>query len=255
MITETPHRVLVVDDDADIRANIADILNDLGYDVTMASDGSSALQCVRAGNFDVVLLDYKMPGIDGATLYREIKRIRPSIAAIMVTAYAGSDGIKQAIEAGTWDVLQKPVNIAELLTKVEHAVQAPLILVVDDDESFCQSLWQILNERHYRVALAHNEFDGVSQINERRHQIVLVDVKLGASHGRSVIQRIAESDIKTSTILISGHHDEIDAILSEFGSHGVQAVCVKPINIDFLLGSVPKRLERGFSGSVGCTPS
>lgn len=240
MITEAPHRVLVVDDDADIRANIADILSDLGYDVTVAAEGASALQCVREDDFDVVLLDYKMPGIDGATLYREIKRIRPSIAAIMVTAYAGSDGIKQAIKAGTWDVLQKPVNIAELLTKVEHAVQAPLILVVDDDESFCQSLWQILNERHYRVALAHDEVDGIRQISERQHQIVLVDVKLSAGHGRSVIQRIAESGVTTSTILISGHNEEIDSILDEFGSRGVQAVCVKPINIDFLLNTIAR---------------
>ncbi len=238
MMTETPRRVLVVDDDADIRANIADILDDLGYDVMMAADGSSALQCVRDRDFDVVLLDYKMPGIDGATLYTEIKNIRPSIAAIMVTAYAGSDGVKRAMEAGTWDVLQKPVDIAELLSKVEHAVQSPLILVVDDDESFCKSLWQILNERQYRVALAHNELDGIRQVSDRHHQIVIVDAKLGAGHGRSVIQQITESDVTASTILISGHHQEIDAILREFGSQCVQAVCIKPINIEFLLDTI-----------------
>ena len=238
MTNDMTRRVLVVDDDADIRTNISDIFSDLGYDVTTAAEGASALQCVRESDFDVVLLDYKMPGIDGATLYREIKAIRPSIAAIMVTAYAGSDGVQRAVETGTWDVLQKPVNIPELLSKVEQATQAPLILVVDDDESFCQSLWQIFNERHYRVALAYNEADGIRQVSQKQHQIVLVDAKLGSGHGRSVIERIAESGFSTHTILISGNHQEIEAMLSEFGSTGVKSVCVKPIDIDSLLKTI-----------------
>lgn len=108
-------RVLVVDDDADIRVNITDILNDLGYETAMAEDGEAALDCVRASSFEVVVLDYKMPGMDGVTLCRELKKLQPSIATIMVTAYAGNDGAKQAIDAEAQNVLRKPVDIDELL--------------------------------------------------------------------------------------------------------------------------------------------
>jgi len=83
-MNERSRRVLVVDDDADIRVNITDILNDLGYETAMAGDGEAALQCVRAGRFEVVVLDYKMPGMDGVTLCREIEKLQPSIATIMV---------------------------------------------------------------------------------------------------------------------------------------------------------------------------
>ena len=114
-MNEKSRRVLVVDDDADIRVNITDILNDLGYETAMAEDGEAALNCVRASSFEVVVLDYKMPGMDGVTLCRELKKLQPSIATIMVTAYAGNDGAKQAIDAGAQNVLRKPVDIDELL--------------------------------------------------------------------------------------------------------------------------------------------
>jgi DNA-binding NtrC family response regulator len=238
MTGPSPHRILVVDDDDDIRANLADILNDLGYVVSTASDGPAALKCVHESDFDVVILDFKMPGVDGATLYGEIKHVRPSIAAIMVTAYAGSDGVKRAVEAGTWDVLQKPVNIAELLSKIDQASKSPLVLIVDDDEGFCQTLWQILNQHHYRVALAYNEEEGIRQVNERRHQVVLVDLHLGSGHGRGVLEQINSSKANTPTILISGHDHTVNTMLSEFGDRGIQAVCIKPINIDHLLDTI-----------------
>jgi len=117
-MNERLRRVLVVDDDADIRLNITDILNDLGYETAMAGDGEAALQCVRACRFEVVVLDYKMPGMDGVTLCREIKKLQPSIATIMVTAYAGSDGAKRALDAGARNVLRKPVDLDDLLKMI-----------------------------------------------------------------------------------------------------------------------------------------
>ena len=64
-------RVLVVDDEPDICSNLKDILSDVGYRVDCSCDGPSALELIRDGNYDVVLLDLRMPGMDGLTLYRE----------------------------------------------------------------------------------------------------------------------------------------------------------------------------------------
>src|SRR5579864_5581971 len=78
--------ILVVDDDVDTCRNLSDILTDLGYRVDTAHDGPTALELVRQNAYDVALLDYKMPGMDGLTLYREIKRLRAGTVAIVVTA-------------------------------------------------------------------------------------------------------------------------------------------------------------------------
>src|SRR5947208_3779123 len=101
--------ILIVDDDLDTCSNLSDILTDLGYQVDVAHDGPTALALARDRHFDVALLDLKMPGMDGLTLYRELRRVRADTVAIIVTAYAGSGVVEEALAAGAWRVLAKPV--------------------------------------------------------------------------------------------------------------------------------------------------
>ena len=118
--------ILVVDDEVDTCRNLSDILTDLGYRVETAYDGPSALQLVRKHFFDLALLDFKMPGMDGLTLYREIKRIQPATVAIMITAYASHGAESAAKQAGTWKILAKPVDVARLMPLIDEAMQQPL---------------------------------------------------------------------------------------------------------------------------------
>ncbi|WP_182870064.1 response regulator [Stieleria mannarensis] len=243
-MNERGSRVLIVDDDADIRSNFADILSDLGYQTTTAEDGAAALRCIRESRFDVVLLDYQMPGMDGASLYREIKKLQPSVAAIMITAWAGSDGAQQAKNAGTWDVLRKPVDIPDLLEKLSRAATAPIVLVVDDDEDFCQSLWQILNLKHFRVALAHSEAEGISQAADSKYQVAIVDLKLGSGDGRKVIRRIHRAIPQARTIIVSGDQKTAADAYEELGDQIVNAVCAKPVDVEQLLTMIESETGR-----------
>ena len=120
---------MIVDDDRDILANLSDILNDIGYETDTATCGEDAIGKVeefcaseKDCKYDLCLLDFKMPGIDGVELYKRILEFNPKLRAIMVTAYAGDDGIKRAVEAGTWQVLRKPVDIALLLDTIAEAI-------------------------------------------------------------------------------------------------------------------------------------
>src|SRR4029450_9327811 len=123
--------ILVVDDDVDRCRNLSDILTDLGYRVDTAHDGPSALELVRRNAYDVALLDLKMPGMDGLTLYREIKKLRAGTVAIIVTAYAGGTTASEAMTAGAWQVLPKPVDFPRLLDLVNEALAQPLVMVID----------------------------------------------------------------------------------------------------------------------------
>lgn len=129
---EKTYRILIVDDDEDILANLADILSDLGYQTETANCGEDAIGKVEQFCpdqedcfFDLCLLDFKMPGIDGVELYEKILEFSPKLRAIMITAYAGDDGVQRAVEAGTWKVLRKPVDIKLLLDMIKEAVSSP----------------------------------------------------------------------------------------------------------------------------------
>src|SRR5436853_438304 len=112
---QTPPQILVVDDDVDTCQNLSDILKDFGYRVDFAHNGPAALELIGRTSYDLALLDFKMPGMDGLTLYREIKRIQPSTVAIIVTAYASQGTADEARNAGTWKVLSKPVDFSILM--------------------------------------------------------------------------------------------------------------------------------------------
>lgn len=102
----TSPSVLVVDHDVvDTCANMADILADFGYEVDVAHEGATALEKIRRRPYDVALLDLRMPGMDGVTLCREIRRIRSGVVPMLVTAYAGPETAQQAVKAGASQVL------------------------------------------------------------------------------------------------------------------------------------------------------
>jgi CheY-like chemotaxis protein len=114
--------ILVVDDDADTCRNMADLFGDLGYTVDAAEGGDTALERAREQPYDLELLDLRMPGMDGLTLCRHLKRLRPRMVTMIVTAY-GTDRLEEdARAAGARHTLSKPVDFPRLLVLVEQAL-------------------------------------------------------------------------------------------------------------------------------------
>jgi two-component system, NtrC family, response regulator HydG len=236
--------VLVVDDDVDTCRNLSDILTDLGYRVDTSHDGPSALELVRANAYDVALLDYKMPGMDGLTLYREIKKLRAGTVAIIVTAYSGGKA-EEALAAGAWQLLPKPVDFPRLLRLVDEAVGRPLVLVVDDDEDLCANLWDLLCDRGYRVAIAHDETGADRQLHGAAFDVVLIDLRLPAGDGAGVFRLVRRANPETRTVVITGHRTEMDETIRKVLDEGADAVCYKPFDVPQLLQTLGRLAGSG----------
>ena len=207
--------VLVVDDEEDICLNLSDILTDLGYHVEVAHDGPSALERVRRRHYDIAILDLKMPGMDGLSLYREIRKLRPETVAIVVSAYAAPETAAQALDAGAWRVLPKPIDPPRLLGLLEEAAGQPLILVVDDDADLCVNLWDLLRQRGFRVSVAHDAPEAVMRLGERVFRIVLIDMKLPSGDGIDVFRTVRASNPQTRTVVITGFPSETDTLVGQ----------------------------------------
>jgi CheY-like chemotaxis protein len=227
--------VLVVDDEVDTCRNLSDILTDLGYQVDTAHDGVSALELVRKRSYDVALLDLRMPGMDGLTLYREMRKVRAETVAIVVTAYATSATTEEALAAGAWQLLPKPVDFPRLLGLVEEAAGQPLVMVIDDDPDLCATLWDILREHGYRVAVAHDEGEASERLNARDFRVVLIDMKLPRGDGDTVFQMVRRNNPRARTIVITGHRSETEQAVERVLQAGADAVCYKPFDVVRLL--------------------
>ena len=238
MASETPHRILVVDDDVDTCHNLSDILTDFGYEVLTAHNGPDALELVRQHAFDVALLDLKMPGMDGLTLFREIKKLNSGTVGIIVTAYATGDSAEQALQAGAWHVLSKPVDVGRLMPLVDQASQQPLVMIVDDDSDLCESLWDVLRDRGYRVCIAHDDHDASEKLKSQSHRVVLIDMKLPHGDGRSVYRLVRHANPQARVVLITGYRSELQNLVERVVSEGADAVCYKPFEMPQLLDTI-----------------
>ena len=237
-MADSIQRILIVDDEQDTCANLSDILTDLGYQVDTANDGFAALELVKKNNYDIALLDLRMPGMDGVELYRRIREVSAGTVAIVVTAYASSDTAKSARAAGAWQILSKPVNIGNLLNLVSEALDTPLILVVDDDRDLCENLWDVMRDRGYRIHLAHDVVDAERAVQHHDFQVVLIDMKLPSGDGGQVLRLLRQKDPKARTVIITGFASETDTRVQQALAAGANAVCYKPFDVEKLLGTV-----------------
>jgi two-component system, NtrC family, response regulator HydG len=237
-------RVLVVDDDPDICLNLSDILSDLGYHVDCAHDGPAALLLVAQRHYDVALLDLKMPGMDGLTLYREIKKRRAGTVSLLVTAYASAATAQEALSAGAWKVVAKPVDPRKLLSLVDEALGQPLVLVVDDDRDLCANLWDLLRERGFRVCLAHGCAEAADQLRETAFKVVLIDMKIPDGDGSGMFRIVREANPLACTVLITGFRSEMDQVVERTLAEGADAVCYKPFDIPNLLAKIDQLAEK-----------
>ena len=115
--------VLVVDDEQDFRDIIVKKLEKRDLKCDSAPDGATALEMVKAKKYDVVLLDVKMPGMDGIEALREIKKIEPMVEVVMLTGHASVESGINGIKYGAFGYLMKPMDMDPLMEKLDAAYE------------------------------------------------------------------------------------------------------------------------------------
>ena len=116
-------RVLLVDDEVDLTENTKTLLEHRGYDVTAVNSGDSAIRTLGQEKYDVMVLDLKMPGMDGISTLKEIKKLQLHIQILALTGHGAINTALEAMELGAYDYLTKPCDIDELTEKLDDAMK------------------------------------------------------------------------------------------------------------------------------------
>lgn len=121
-------RILVVDNDEGLVHFLRRLFAKAGYDVATCTDGMAALSALRQEVFDVILLDYKMPGLNGLDTLSEIKRLQVRTPVILMTAFGTSETAIEAMKRGAYDYLLKPFDTEELKRITADALQVSRLM-------------------------------------------------------------------------------------------------------------------------------
>jgi len=120
--------ILIVEDGKSQREMLRDFLRNKGYDVSEAERGDKALELARKNYFDLLLIDYKMPGMNGMAVLEEVKGINPEIDVIMMTAFGTIDTAVKAIKMGAADYITKPIELEELIILIDRISERRILL-------------------------------------------------------------------------------------------------------------------------------
>ena len=223
--------VLIVDDLRSIRLTLGGILEDEGHDVVTVEDGYGAIEAVKRSHFDAIFMDIKMPGINGVQTFREVKKVSPETAVIMMTAYSVEDLVKEALEEGAYAVVYKPFDIEKIIAMIAELIEEKiLVLVVDGRFADREMLKVILEDRGYRVATASNGTEAIEMVKSRHYDIIFLDVRLPDMNGIETFEQVKEIDPQAAVIMMTGY-TETDLVKSAVNT-GAYTCLRKPFDME-----------------------
>lgn len=228
--------ILVVDDLKSSRLTLGGILEDEGHNVVLAENGYQAIEAARQVPFDVIFMDIKMPGINGVQTFREVKKINPRAAVIMMTAYSVEDLVREALEEGAYAVVYKPFDIEHVVNIIEAALRKTLILVVDDYFGDRETLKAILEEKGYRVVTAGTGAEALARVKEKHFNIIFLDIRLPDVDGACIFEQVKAIDPEVAVIMVTGYSEE--ELVRRAISHGAYTCIYKPFDVENILNVV-----------------
>jgi DNA-binding response OmpR family regulator len=149
--------ILIIDDEKNIRLTLSHALEPLGIEVDTAASGEAGLSKVENREFGLILLDLKMPGMDGLEVLRRLRAVRPDILVIIMTAYGTIESAIEAIRLGASDFIQKPFPLEEIRSLVTRVMAREKIEIekAEDYEMSIELAKRCISAYHFDAAIEH----------------------------------------------------------------------------------------------------
>lgn len=229
-------RILVVDDDRAMVDTLCDILELEGWAPERAYSGEDAVAAARSGGPRVVLMDIKMSGLNGVEALRALRKDRPDVKVVLMTAYSASSLLEEAVRAGAVAVLGKPLDPTDLVRLLDSLVDGPnRVLVVDDDPDFLTTLSEVVERAGYEVLRARSVDEALAAVEARSVAAVLLDMVLPGTEPRDAVVAIRRASPAAAFIFFSGYEQVLRRTKSDFDVPWVKASLHKPFAVSDLL--------------------
>src|SRR5690554_5625661 len=161
-------RILVIDDERSIRNTLKDILEYEKYDVDLAEDGKKALEIIKNTEYDIILCDIKMPGMDGIEVLEHLSKYTPDTPVVMISGHGNIDTAVESIKKGAYDFIEKPLDLNRLLITIRNAM----------DKSTLVSETKILKKKVSKKFEIVGESPAIKRVIEMADRVAPTDARV-----------------------------------------------------------------------------
>lgn len=251
-------KLLLVDDEEEFLTSSSQALSRRGFEVDIAPNGVTALDMVENNQYDAIVLDVKMPDINGIEVYNQIRKISPDLPVMLLTGHGSIDDAFQTSKDGIADYLTKPIDIDKLADYIHQVVENAKnqlkqdsraanstgfeevirVLLIDDEIEFLDSMKKVFQRRHLEVVTAESGGEALELLKENLVDVAVVDVKMPGMDGLEVLRRIKKDFPSVEVILLSGH-PSIEAAIEGI-KLGANEYIKKPPEVDELMAVIRK---------------
>jgi len=253
-------RVLLVDDEEEFTSAAAKVLRRRGFEILVAPNGIKAIEVVEEQRVDAVVLDMKMPGLDGAAVFDRIHKIRPELPVIVLTGHDALTPVFEMTRKGVFDYLLKPCDMEELAGRLRSALERALeasgpssgnesnpwegarVLLVDDETDFLETMKRVLERRMITVQTAESGTRALALLDEGGVDVVVLDVKMPGMDGLAVMDCIMAAPVAREVVLLTGH-PTVDAAVRGM-KKGAFEYLVKPPDVEELVRVIGRAYQR-----------
>ena len=160
--------ILIVDDEETLRESMARLLTREGYSVSTAGTGEEAMEALKNSAFDLVISDIFLPGIDGIEVLRRLREKKPNQLVILMTAYASLETAVDALRAGAYDYIMKPIIHEEVKLLIRRALRQQSLM--SENSLLRKQIERIRIQPHHRRLAQHQKGTGRGNQNRRRQE-------------------------------------------------------------------------------------
>ncbi|MFA5795442.1 MAG: response regulator [Candidatus Brocadiia bacterium] len=245
-----PEKILIVDDEIMMREMLYSLFSKKGYQVISAPNGEEAVKQAKESRPDLIVLDLKMPKMNGIEVLRQIREFDKDVEVVILTGIMVEDLEKRAAQLGVSEIVRKGVSVELFLKSIiqtlekhkarqsnvpAHQPAKARIMVVDDDVDIRFVLEKFLQKHGYEVITAQSGEEALEYIEREKSKqpsLVLCDIKMPGMDGLLTIKKIKELNSKIGVVMISGLIDmELNQKAIELGAYDY---IMKPFNMEYL---------------------
>ena len=223
-------KILIVDDEDSLRISLASILELEGYEVKTAEDGFKAIELAKKEDFDIMFSDIRMPGITGTETFKEIKKIKPDIVGVMMTAYALNDLIIDALNSGAFTCLSKPFEIDTILSTIKDITTRPFAVIIDRDTNLNKTFLNSLKNCGLNVASSEIDSNKIEFLFKHKPDILIINIESDNNQIISLLKKLKDLFGKIPQTILVGNKKN-DMLIEEISELGIIKFLNLPIKV------------------------